>query len=73
MAMHGQNIYTVDEYVQPEVIDFLSDVDIYVNSLFQMVSSPPNESELGDIILSMVEVPLMIEEGSRDEQTEMEW
>ena len=63
--MHGHNIYTVDEYFPPEVIDFLSDLEIYVNSLTAVAPPPSAESELGDMILNVVDVPLLadIEEG----------
>lgn len=72
MVSHGHILYTVGEYVQADVIDFISDLEIYVNSLSHMVPSPPDESELGDMVLSMVNVPLMDEEDSRDTHTEME-
>ncbi len=70
-AMHGRNIYTVDEYFPPDDIDFISDLEIYVNSLFRMESSPLIESELGDMILNMVVIPL-VEEDRRNEHTKIE-
>ena len=70
--MHGHNIYTVDEYFPPEVIDFLSDMDIYVNSLTTVAPTPSDECELGDMILSMVDVPLLGEDVSAKEDVEME-
>lgn len=70
--MHGHNIYTVDEYFPPEVIDFLSDLEIYVNSL-TTVTPPPEECDVGDIILDMVDIPLLGElEESGEEGVEVE-
>ena len=71
--MHGHNIYTVDEYFPPEVIDFLSDLEIYVNSLTTVTPTPSDECELGDMILNMVDVPLLAEvDVSGEEVVEME-
>lgn len=33
MPTYESNIYTVDEYFPPEIIDFLSDLEIYVSFL----------------------------------------
>lgn len=69
--MHGHNIYTVDEYFPPDVIDFLSDLEIYVNSLTTV--TPPPSDDLGDMILNMVDVPLLAEvEESSEEGVEVE-
>ena len=69
--MHGHNIYTVDEYFPPEVIDFLSDLEIYVNSLTTV--TPPPSDDVGDIILDMVDIPLLGElEESSEEGVEVE-
>lgn len=55
--MESHNIYTVDEYLPSEVIDFYSDLEIFINSLIRDVSSPV-EAELGDMILDLIEVPM---------------
>lgn len=59
--MESQNIYTVDEYLPSEVIDFYSDLEIFLNSLTRDMPSPV-EPELGDMILNLIEVP-MCDEG----------
>ena len=55
--MESQNIYTVDEYLPSEVIDFYSDLEIFLNSLTRDMPSPV-EPELGDMILNLIEVPM---------------
>ena len=78
MAMHGHDMYTidVDELLPVEVIDFLSELEVFVNSLINTYPSP--ESETGDMMLNFMEIPLMDDEEesyeqSDEEGTEMEW
>lgn len=69
--MYGHTIYTVDGHFPSEVIDLLSDLEILVSSLTRETSSPV-ESDVGDMILNMVDVPLLEEEESGGENTDVE-
>ena len=72
MPIYGHNFYTVDEHFPPEGIDFLSDLEIYINSL--TTEAPRlDECDIGDMILNLVDVPLVGKKEGRDEESmEME-
>ena len=52
----------------PEGIDFLSDLQIYINSL--TTEAPRlDECDIGDMILNLVDVPLVGKKEGRDEES----
>tara|TARA_B110001452_G_C15235553_1_gene427794 strand:+ start:81 stop:326 length:246 start_codon:yes stop_codon:yes gene_type:complete len=64
-------IGTVNE--SPEAIDFLSDLEIYLNSIMRTGAEIqlPVECEIGDIIGEMLDIPLDTEEMSDTDKGEM--